>query len=123
MDFFSNIPEDTQNLGLVDIGARIGSGVTDRVRVHVDGHYFRGVEPAPSGVIFGPSGVEPFAGGATFGFEVDAKVTFVASDYLDIEGLYGLFLPGEGMRYLREVPAGVELSAEHLAYVTTNVHF
>jgi Alginate export len=110
MGVFTNIPSNTRNLGLVDIGARLESGIVDALRTHVDGHWFRAATPA---------GNEE----AALGAELDVALQWNVMDYVTLDALYGAFFPGIAMGNVLGSRPGTTLHASSLVYLTTNVQF
>ncbi len=100
-------------LGLMDvIGARtnvlsgnvkVSQSITDSLSAKVDGHVFARVEAGGAGNVAGPG----FAG-----TEVDAQLMQNIGKYVQIRGLYGLFIPATGhyasddLAHYGEVQAG-----------------
>ncbi len=110
-DYFINIPVNTANLGLMDIGGRLSASFSKTLKANVDVHHLRSTESDP-------------AGENVFGNEVDAKLQWAAMEHLTLRGLYGLFLPGEAMRTASaKAPATGDLSAEHFAYLELDTRF
>jgi hypothetical protein len=110
MGVFTNIPRNTANLGLVDVGARLESGIVDGLRAHVDGHWFRTATPGASGL-------------ATLGAELDLAFEWNVMDYVSLDALYGAFFPGLAMGNVLGSAPGTTLYASSLIYLTTNVQF
>lgn len=110
MGIFTNIPRNTANLGLVDVGASVESGIHDRVRAHVDGHWFRAAARVANGA-------------TTLGAEVDFALEWNVMDYVSLDALYGAFFPGLAMGNVLGSAPGTTLYASSLVYLTTNVQF
>jgi hypothetical protein len=115
MDFFLDIPTDTANLGLVDLGGQLGTGIVDDLRLHVDFHHFRTEDAAASGA-------------QVLGHEVDAAVRWQIHDYVSLRALYGHFWPGSAMRgvataVIPTLTLPRTLSSEDLVFLTLDVSF
>ncbi|MFW5738799.1 MAG: alginate export family protein [Myxococcota bacterium] len=108
MDFFLAIPANTAQLGLVDVGGRLGASATDEVALHADFHHLRSAEATP-------------AGARVFGNEVDFKVQWTAMDEVAVRALYGIFLPGDAIRAPNGIDEAADLEPEHLGYLTLDV--
>ena len=105
MDQFINIPVHTGNLGLMDIGGRIAVAPADTVKLHVDTHIFRSLEPDA-------------ADESSFGTEIDLAAAWKMGKGVSGRALFGLFLPGDTMAG-RGVPVD-DLTAEQLFFLTLN---
>ncbi len=108
-------PTGHKFLGLMDvIGARtnvlsgnvkVSQSLTDSLSAKVDGHVFARVEAGGAGNVAGPG----FAG-----TEVDAQLMQNIGKYVQIRGLYGLFIPASGhyasddLAHYCEVQAGFD---------------
>ena len=110
MDFFIGIPANTANLGLMDLGGRLGASATDELKLNVDFHHFRSVE-------------SDTAGTNAFGNEIDGKVQWAATENLTLRALYGVFLPSDTMRAPKKLPQDVELKPEQFAYLEMDATF
>lgn len=109
MDFFLNIPDDTGNRGLVDLGGKVGVAPTSWFATNLAFHHLR---PAESD-----------APGSAFGNELDLRLDFPFHDNAAIQSMFGVFLPGEAMRNREQIAEDEDLELEMLAYVTLDVHF
>jgi hypothetical protein len=110
MDLFLNVARDTQNLGLIDLGGRAETRIIGNLRARVDGHYFRSFHADATG-------------SAELGVELDFELSYQANDYVSVDGLYGLFLPGDVMRTVKGYDEGLQLRADSLFYLTAELAF
>lgn len=106
-DFFLNIPANAANLGLIDIGGRIGFKPLEKLGFHVDVHHFRSMESDPEG-------------DSTFGTELDFKLVYSAREDVQLRGMYALFLAGPSIGNVREI---ADPADESFAYVTLDYKF
>lgn len=108
LDYFLNTVAHTANLGLLDVGGRVGLKPADWFKFHVDFHHFRSVEDDPNG-------------NGDFGNEIDVKLIFNVVKFVQFRLFYGVFLPGEAIRTPRSILTGTDLQTEHLFYFTTDI--
>ncbi len=106
MDFFLNIPRDTQNLGLNDIGGRLNLKLFSFLKFNADFHHYRSQERGPNN-------------SQTFGSEIDARFIASIGKFVSLTTVYGVLLPGELIGD-RVGLTGSDLKPEHLVYVTLN---
>ena len=105
MDFFLNIPVDTEERGLRDIGGALGAKPLDGLHFRAAYHLLQAMAERPDGL-------------ETFGHELDIKGEYRFWTYARTAVLYGVFFP-QGLQKL-----GVaDPQAEHFAYVTADVKF
>ncbi|MCA9523588.1 MAG: alginate export family protein [Myxococcales bacterium] len=104
MDFFLNIPNDTINRGLMDIGGRIRLAPVSGMVIKVDYHYFQAPRRFSSGEVY-------------LGSEVDVLVSYKVWRYLKLDAVYGVFIPHAAMKALKGS------GNEHLFYLTTDFQF
>ncbi len=82
MDFFTDIPTHTQQLGLVDVHTTIGVSCSDQTALTADYHYFL-------------SAKESSAGAHRFGHEIDFSLTHHYNPRLSFLVGVDLFVPGD----------------------------
>lgn len=104
MDFFLDIPNDTDQRGLLDVNGTFGMSVVDELVLSSAYHWFA-------------SAVDRRDGRFTFGHEVDLKAVFRPWRFLTVDLVYGLFIPGDVWKATR----GEDL--EHFAYATVDTRF
>jgi len=104
MDFFLNLPANTGQRGLMDLGAAIGAVPAKDVTVQLTGHLFLANNDQ--------------GGDGTYGTELDLKGTWKPFDHLSLDLLYAVFLPGDGL-----TGGAAGTSAEHFVYMTANASF
>ena len=104
MDFFLDIPVDTDQRGLVDVGGTFGLSPFADFVIAPTYHWFA-------------SAVDRGDGRLTFGHEIDFKAAYRPWRFLSVDLVYGLFVPGEVWEHSR----GTDL--EHFAYSTLDVRF
>ena len=102
MDFFLNLPRDTAEAGLFDVGGTLGLLPTKGMDLSATYHYFRTAAPQPGGI-------------TNFGHEVDAILKFRPWAPLYLDFVYAFFVPEE----LWEQARGDDL--EHFIYSTVHV--
>jgi len=103
MDFFTNLPRDTNRRGLMDLGATLGFKPHPNVTATLVGHVFQAMESR--------------GGPGHYGVEVDTKVVWRPLPHLHLDLLYGVFVPGEGF------VGGAPSDPEHFVYSTVSVLF
>ncbi|MEZ4447735.1 MAG: alginate export family protein [Polyangiaceae bacterium] len=103
MDFFLNLPRDTAEAGLLDLGGTLGFHPLPSIDLGATYHHFRAAA-AQAG------------SGSTFGHELDAILKLVPFKPLYLDFVYGLFVPEE----IFEETRGDDL--EHFIYSTVWVH-
>jgi hypothetical protein len=104
MDFFLDIPADTDQRGLLDVGGTFGLSPVDDLVLASTYHWFA-------------SAVDRGDGRLTFGHEIDFKAVYRPWRFLSIDLIYGLLVPGE----VWEATRGDDL--EHFAYSTLDARF
>ena len=119
MDFFLNIPKHTGNRGLRDIAGAVSFTPMAGLTAGVDFHLFAAHEIAGD-ALTGAKDVQP---ATDLGKEVDVRVLWKIKPGLGLHALYGVFLPGEGMRTLRKIAAGTEMTNEHYGALTLDTSF
>lgn len=90
MDYFRNVPAQTKNNGLFDVGARITAAPLEGLQLLVDWHLFR----LPEAV------VETSGSYSQLGHELDFVATYRFNRYLKAQGGLGLYLPDDAMTCL-----------------------
>lgn len=107
LDYFLDIPTDTANLGLVDLGGRITVTPLPKLLLNADLHQFLSAEAVN--------------GESTFGTEIDLKAVVSVYENLSLDAMFGVFIPGEAMRAVKGHADTVDLSPETLAYTTLDL--
>jgi len=102
-DVFVNMPVDTANRGLVDIGGVIGMNLIDIVTAQIAVHVFQTM--ASQG---GPS---------LYGIEIDTTIGLRPSEHLFFDMNHSVVVPGEALSALEEP------LAEHFFYFTLGTKF
>ena len=105
MDFFLNIPRDTDNKGLMDVGGAIGLSPYKKLKMSLVAHLF--------------SAMEKRDGEAAFGTELDVKFSWKFNKHLKYDVFYGIFLPGAGL----ENGGHDDATAKHFVYSTVSGTF
>ncbi|MBW2522575.1 MAG: alginate export family protein [Deltaproteobacteria bacterium] len=103
MDFFIDMPRDTDQRGLRDLGGALGAKPTEAVHLRAAYHLMQAMADRPDGL-------------RTFGHELDVKGEYRFWTYARAAVFYGVFFP-QGL-FERGV-AGP--GAEHFAYVTLDL--
>lgn len=104
MDFFLNLPANTDQRGLIDLGGAIGLSPHDNVDLSLAAHIFSAQQARG-----GPSG---------FGTELDLRAEWRAMKHLRFDVVYAIFLPGDGF-----TGGNPEAGAEHFVYATADASF
>ncbi len=104
MDFFLNLPGNTAQRGLMDIGGTLGAKVHPNVLTQATVHLF--------------SAMDDQGGEGAFGTEIDVKVAWKPFKHLGLDLVYGVFLPGDGF-----TGGNDDAGAEHFVYSTANANF
>lgn len=90
MDYFRNIPTQTKERGLFDVGARLTAAPLRGLKLLADWHLFRL-----------PQAISDANGSRSqLGNELDLVATYRFNRYLRAQGGLGLYLPGEAMTCL-----------------------
>jgi hypothetical protein len=110
MDLFTRLPSDTAGRGLIDLGARVESGIVPELRAMLAAHWFR-------------TAVTITDEDAKLGYELDGQLTWAPLELLTLEALAGVFLPQAGMGSLKSPPTDGKLRPDFLTQLTTNVQF
>jgi hypothetical protein len=100
-DFFLNLPKDTTQRGLIDVGATLGTKLGATANASVAFHAFLPQE--------GRDASDPY------GMELDVLLGWKPSRHIAFDLCYAGFFPGEGM--------GQDKDAEHLIYSTATATF
>ncbi|MFT7578848.1 MAG: hypothetical protein ACI9MR_000509 [Myxococcota bacterium] len=104
MDFFLNIPGNTGQRGLMDVGLAAGLQPLPELAAMVTFHNFQAMDDQ--------------GGAAAMGQEIDTKLVLKPMKHLSLDFVYGVFLPGDGN------PAGNgDPDVEHFFYTTVNAKF
>lgn len=104
MDFFLNMPVDTDQRGLLDVNGTFGMSPVEGLVVASAYHWFA-------------SAVDRGDGRLTFGHEVDLKASYRPWRLLTVDLVYGLLAPGD----IWQATRGDDL--EHFAYSTIDARF
>lgn len=110
MDFFLNIPVNTANLGLIDVGGRASVAIADVAKIMVDYHHLRSAESDPQGENH-------------WGDEVDLSIAVSPAERVKLLGTWGVFFPGEAMRTRFGYDQSVDLKPDALFYLTLDTKF
>ena len=105
MDYFLNIPANTQQRGLVDVGGAVGMAPAKPVKLSVTFHHFRGAAEQADGL-------------NTFGNELDAYASYTPWPLFKVDFFYGLFAPGDIFKN-----GVVDSRLEHFIYSTADFGF
>jgi len=100
-DLFLNIPANTNERGLLDVGAVLGFKVGADASVDLAYHHFQTMNNR--------------GGSSSFGQEVDLTLRWKVNPHLTLDANYSLILPGEALR-----PDG---DPEHFVYSTAHAQF
>lgn len=87
-DIFTNIPVDTRQLGLIDVGGRVAFVPGGKVTVTLDGHQFLTAEDTAGGE-------------SDWGTEADLTIKTGWWEYVSLTGGLSGFFPGKAMEELR----------------------
>jgi Alginate export len=82
MDYFLNLPVNTQQRGLVDVGGVAGLAPAKNVKLSLTFHHFRAQAEMDDGL-------------KVFGQELDTIVSYAPWPLFKIDWFYGLFAPGD----------------------------
>jgi hypothetical protein len=99
MDFFLNLPRDTNEAGLFDSGGTLGLHPVEEMDLGATYHHFRTAVPQPGGL-------------TTFGHELDVILKYRPWKPLYLDFVYAFFAPEE----IFEQARGTDL--EHFVYST-----
>lgn len=102
-DLFANLPVDTAQRGLADLGGALGFDLERTLGFTLAVHGFRAMNPQ--------------GGPGLYAFELDNTLSIEADEHLSFDLNYSLTIPGEGLT------AAAEPLAEHLFYLTTAARF
>jgi hypothetical protein len=105
MDFFLDMPRDTDRRGLRDLGGALGAKPSEAVHVRAAYHLLQAMADRPDEL-------------STFGHELDVKAEYRFWTYARAAALYGVFFPQALMEQGVADPG-----AEHFVYVTMDVDF
>ncbi len=105
MDFFLNLPADTFQRGLADIGGTVGLSPMKLMKAYATLHHFRATADQGDGL-------------GTFGNELDLKIDYKPWPLFTIDLLYGLFAPGDIFEVGRS-----NTKLEHFLYSTADFGF
>lgn len=85
MDYFIDVPAQTQQLGLLDAMVRIKSNPSDNWSLGLDAHYFRSAKKSA-------------ASGSVFGYEFDLTAGYRFNKHFAWDSGVGVFAPGKLMK-------------------------
>jgi opacity protein-like surface antigen len=119
VDMFLNIPKHTNNRGLRDIAGAVSCTPMAGLSAGVDFHLFADHE-LDGAALTAAKGAQT---STDLGKEVDVRVLWKINPGLGLHALYGVFLPGEGMRALRKIAAGTDMTNEHYGALTLDTWF
>lgn len=119
MDFFLNIPKHTANRGLQDIAVAASCTPMEGLSAGADFHVFATHQLAGD-ALTAAADKQP---STDLGRELDVRALWQIQPGLSLHALYGVFLPGEGMRSVRKIAAGADLTAEHYGALTLDTRF
>jgi len=115
MDHFLNIPLHTSKRGLRDIIAFVGCAPTKSLNVSADFHLFAAHDLAGE-ALTKANNVQP---AGDLGKELDLRALWKFMPEATLHAIYGVFLPGEGMRTIRPtIKADDTLTVEHWGALT-----
>ncbi|MCC6751459.1 MAG: alginate export family protein [Deltaproteobacteria bacterium] len=112
MDFFLNLPKDTANMGLMDLGGRLQVSPAKGFTVWADFHYFW----------MGKKLSTPAGGVIQLGPEVDLVVNYRYNKLLGAQAGFGVMVPTRGMTCIRG-GCRDDRSTETFGYVMGDVTF
>lgn len=104
MDFFLNLPANTGQRGLIDLGGAIGLSPHANVDLSFAAHIF--------------SAQQARGGDAGFGTELDLRAEWRPMKHLRFDVVYAIFLPGDGF-----TGGNPDAGAEHFVYATADASF
>jgi len=104
MDYFINIPLDTENRGLMDIYARLIFRLNESINLNLTLHNF--------------NLAEELSGKKDLGNEIDIVIDWKYNKFVSFEGGYSAFLPG---KVLNQKFVGYDVA--HWAYLSTMFNF
>lgn len=105
MDYFLNLPRDTSQRGLADVGGTLGLSPTKGMKGTVTLHHFRTTADQGDGL-------------ETFGNELDVTLAYVPWSLFSIDMTYALFAPGDVFEAGRP-----NTKLEHFVYSTADFGF
>ncbi len=108
MDFFLNLPVNTDNRGLQDLGITLIATPFKKAKFFATFHNFKATVKVNDDPV-------------DFGNEIDLKLVYHFNRNISIDGLYGIFLPGELMKQLKGVTDNSK--SENYFYSTFKVKF
>ncbi len=119
MDYFLTFGKDTSNRGLRDVGVTLAAWPVGGLMVGLDAHMFATHDLAGD-ALKAAGDKQP---DKDLGKEIDVRLLWKFRPGASLHVLYGMFMPGEGMRSLKKIAADAALTTEHLGVVTLESAF
>lgn len=119
MDFFLAFGKHTLNRGLRDIGATLSAVPVPGLTVGADFHIFA-THALAGDALTAAKDVQP---ATDLGKEVDVRAIWKLRPGNNLHLLYGMFMPGDGMRSIKKIPDATALTTEHYCALTVDAAF